>query len=243
MPKSLVILLSVITFGFLTRIAIGQSGEEGADKVLEQLEQQIMSDEADGLSHFKSPNGPFGMQDETAPINNGGPKMKSSNIEAAQDFSQIHKQIKDLERDIDTLSSDVQQYKQAAVVASKDNSYVYLEANIMEAETNNLKSIRVKVDGFTVYQVRDTAGLWTPKSAIPLYSGPLSAGTHRIEISAHIGEIQKPGLPVNGPSFKSVEKTFEIQVPLGSTNKKYQIAIAPAADAGAAPTVTLKDSL
>ena len=124
-----------------------------------------------------------------------------------------------------------------------DNSYVYLEAHIMEAEKTNLKSIRVKVDGFTVYQVRDTAGLWTPKSAIPLYSGPLSAGTHRIEISASIGEIQKPGLPVNGPSFKSIEQAFEIQVPLGSTNKKYQIAIAPAADAGAAPTVTLKDSL
>jgi hypothetical protein len=242
-PKVVLNFLSVIVFGLLSGSAFCQTGEEGADKVLEQLEQQIMSDEADGLSHFKSPNGPFGLQDETAPINNGVAKTKSSNAEAAQDFSQIHKQIKDLERDIDTLSSDVQQYKQAAVVASKDNSYVYLEANIMDADKNNLKSIRVKVDGFTVYQVRDTAGLWTPKSAIPLYSGPLSAGTHRIEISANIGEIQKPGLPVNGPSFKSVEKTFEIQVPLGSTNRKYQIAIAPAADAGAAPNVTLKDSL
>ncbi len=243
MPKSFLNILSVIFFGLLAGTALAQNGEEGADKVLEQLEQQIMSDDADGLKYFKSPNGPFGMQDETAPINNGSPKVKATNIEASQDFTQIHKQIKDLERDIDSLSSDVQQYKQAAVVASKDNSYVYLEASILEAERNNLKSIRVKVDGFTVYQVRDTAGLWTPKSAIPLYSGPLSAGTHRIEISASIGEIQKPGLPVNGPSFKSVEKTFEIQVPLGSTNKKYQIVIAPAADAGAAPTVTLKDAL
>ena len=243
MPKVVLNILSVISFGLLAGIAFGQNGEEGADKVLEQLEQQIMSDEADGLSHFKSPNGPFGMQDETAPINNGVSKPKASNAEATQDFTQIHKQIKDLERDIDTLSSDVQQYKQSAVATSKDNSYVYLEASIMEADKNNLKSIRVKVDGFTVYQVRDTAGLWTPKSAIPLYSGPLSAGTHRIEITASIGEIQKPGLPVNGPSFKSVEKTFEIQVPLGSTNKKYQIAIAPAPEAGATPTVTLKDSL
>jgi hypothetical protein len=241
--KRLLKVFSIILLSQLATTAFAQSGEEGADKVLEQLEQQIMSDEADGLSHFKSPNGPFGIQDETAPINNGSPKAKSANIEAAQDFSQIHKKIKDLERDIDTLSSDVQQYKQAAVVASKDNSYVYLEASILEEDKNNLKSIRVKVDGFTVYQVRDTAGLWTPKSAIPLYSGPLSAGTHRIEISASVGELQKPGLPVNGPSFKSIEKTFEIQVPLGSSNKKYQIAIAPAPDAASAPTVTLKDSL
>lgn len=231
-----------IVIGLLTQttLATAQSGDDGVNSVLEQLEKQILSDDADGLTHMKSPNGPFGMEDETAPI--AGSSKKTRNEDSSRDFSQINGQIRSLERDIEKLAADVQEYKQSAIVASKDNSYVYIEAKILDAKKNALKSLRVKVDGFTVYQVKDTAGLWVPESSIPLYSGPLSAGNHRIDIEANVGDLPGAGLPVAGPAYKSVEKSFEIQIPLGSTNKKYQLAIIPGADQKG-PSVTLNDPL
>ena len=234
--------ICLIAIGFLvnTGFALAQQNDDQVNNVLEQLEKQILSDDADGLTHMKSPNGPFGTEDETAPVTS--PTGKSKNAESSKDFSQINAQIKSLDRDIEKLAADVQEYKQSAVVASKDNSYVYFEAKVLDAEKSTLKSLRVKVDGFTVYHVKDTAGLWIPNSSIPLYSGPLSAGNHRIDIEANVGHLPGAGLPLAGPAYRSVEKTFEIQVPLGSTNKRYQLAIAPGGDQ-TGPTVSLNDSL
>lgn len=231
-----------VTISFLinTEFALAQQNDDGVNTVLEQLEKQILNDDADGLTHMKSPDGSFGTEDATAPI--GTPPTLAKDAESSKDFSQINAQIKTLEQDIEKLAANVQEYKQSAVVASKDNSYVYLEAKMLDAKKSTLKSIRVKVDGFTVYQVKDTAGLWVADSSVPLYSGPLSAGNHRIDIEASVGDLPGAGLPVAGPAFKSVEKNFEIQVPLGSTNKKYQLAIVPGGDQSG-PTVTLNDSL
>jgi hypothetical protein len=230
--------------------AYGQnSGGEGVDNVLERLEKQILSDEADGFSHpgLKPDPETDSLEDQTASVGGVTPARKKSKgkDDGAPDFSGVLQQVKNLEKSIEQLSSDVHQYKQAAVVASKDNTYVYIEAAVVDAAKNNLKSIRVKIDGFTVYQVRDTAGLWLPAAAIPLYSGPLTAGSHRIEVEAAVGEVQSPGLAVTGALYKGVEKSFEIQIPLSSANKKYVLSIGPAADKNDAGDagVTLKETM
>lgn len=214
---------------------------DGVDNVLERLEQQILSDEADGFSF------PGMRDDQPADDLSGGSGTKAHQATGSKfrepDFANIQQQISNLEKDIDRLASDVQQYKQSAIATSKDNSYVYLEASVIDQKESTLKSIKVKVDGFTVYHIKNTAGLWLHQSAIPLYSGPLSAGTHRIEVEANLGRIYSPGLPVTGPSFKSVEKAFEIQVPLASSNKKYVMSFSAASDPKAEPTVSIKDTL
>lgn len=226
-------------------VSAQKAGDEGVDNVLERLEKQILSDEADGFSHpgLKQDSDSETLEDQTAPIGGFTTRGRKKSDDAAPDFSGILQQVKTLEKSIEQLSSDVHQYKQAAVVASKDNTYVYLEALVLDGAKNNLKSVRVKVDGFTVYHVRDTAGLWLPTAAIPLYSGPLSAGSHRIEFEASVGQIQSPGLAVSGATYRNVEKSFEIKIPLTSANKKYVLSIGPASDQekNGAEGVTLKE--
>lgn len=241
-----ILTLSVLLGAYIPS-SYGQEAESsGVDNVLERLERQILSDEADGFSHpgLRADNEGDGLTDPTAPI--GGNNLRTRPKAQAADFSAILNNVKNLGKEIERLSSDVHQYKQAAVVASKDNTYVYVEASILDSAKNNLKSIRVKIDGFTVYDIRDTAGLWMPSAAIPLYSGPLIAGNHRIEVDASVGQVQGEGLPVNGPVYRNMQQTFDIKIPLSSANKKYILSIAPVtagSDKNTDAGLTLKEAM
>lgn len=142
-------------------------------------------------------------------------------------FKDIAASIAGLGKDVDQLKANVQKTRQGILQDSKTNNFVEMEARLQADELASLKSLEIKLDGYSVYDIDDTAGLWMPTRRMPVYSGPLQPGSHRVDVTARLVMRQDAKLALDGDAYRIINKSFDIKVPDGKYKKRWVINIKP----------------
>lgn len=222
--------------------------EEAASKVdtvLDRLEKRLLDHEADGLT-FGEKNAPPPSLDA-----NDGPTetmkfQKKTKIGAStaelEGLKQIGGQIAELEQAVDRYASEVQKTKQGILDEAHTDNFITIEARLADTDVAAITSLTVKIDGYGVYELKETGGIWMPSAQVPLYAGPLKPGNHRVDLEARIALKPKKALPMNGDVYRFVNKTFDVVVPGGSRTAKYLINIVPPAKLDGVADATLKEA-
>lgn len=142
-----------------------------------------------------------------------------------------------LEGKIDTLSSEVQKTKNKVLENARMDNFIELNAQLEDTNLAAINSLKVSIDGYEIYDVEETSGFWLPVRDIPLYTGPITPGNHKVSIESRIVLRHRDSLPLNNKIYQQLSKDFEISIPSGSFKKKWTVGITPPSKEGDKATI------
>ena len=133
--------------------------------------------------------------------------------------------LRELEAEIEQLSNQVLNSKQKVMEEARINNKVILTTSLSDITKSTWRNLSVQLDGYTIYELNDSSGLWLPRKKIPLFSGPMQPGAHQIRIDGRILRRQKDQVALTHDTYNVVNQKFEINIPDGSTSKEWDIQI------------------
>lgn len=237
-------LLSIALVLVGTRLLAEGADVSQVDGVLDRLEKRLLDQEADGLT-FAEKNAPppsAAPGEKTTKYTYKKDKIEAS-VSEQEKLKALTAVIADLEGQVDQLASNVQKTKQSVLDDAKIDNFITVEAQLNDTDAAALKTLNIKLDGYPVYELHDASGLWLPSKSVPLYAGPLQPGAHRLDLEARLAVKHKEAIPLNADVYRFVNKSFEIQVPGGTTTPRYVITLVPPAKAGDDADATIKEAL
>jgi ribosome-associated translation inhibitor RaiA len=198
------------------------------DTILDRLEKRLLDQEADGVT-FSDRNGDLNFLKQPVDTKAKKYQFKGGKIEATAPekdrLKAIEVLVADLERQVDALAAKVQKTKQSLIDDATLNNSIAVDAQIDGVDKATIKSMRIRLDGYELYSISDTSGLWLPSKVVPIYSGPLQPGSHRLDLEVRLMLRTNPDLPLNTDLYRFVSKSFTMTVAGGSTQSRYVIAI------------------
>lgn len=199
------------------------------DSILDRLEKRLLDQEADGLSFGEKEaiDGTVGYEKAADSKFKGKKVSVDASLESQDRMKNLAKVVADLEGQVDQLASSVQKTKQGILDDSAVDNFVTFEAQLADTEAAAIKTLIVKLDGYPLYELSESSGLWMPSKSVPLYAGPLQPGNHRVDLEARIVVKHKKALPMNGDVYRFVNKSFDVAVGSGTSNNRYVITITP----------------
>jgi hypothetical protein len=201
-------LISVVMF-FSTSAALAVDSPSASapqiESMLERLEKRLRDREISPLMYESgTKNTPSQVIEAPAPAT-----IKGS-TPGAKELQQVDRDLNDLEQKLENVEGDLQKLKQQTVENSTTANRTDIAVNLVNYEKEAIGSLYVKLDGYTVYDQKQSSGLWMPSHKIPLFSGPLEAGIHRLDI-----EVSTMNKAPHSPDVRSVRKSFDIKIPAG----------------------------
>ncbi|MBM4250514.1 MAG: hypothetical protein FJ146_00910 [Deltaproteobacteria bacterium] len=241
--------ISACFVGALTTFAASKAQEPRVgqvDTILDRLEKRLLDQEADGVT-FSDRSSEVNFLKQ--PIDGKVKKyqFKAGKIEASAPekdrLKAIEVLVSDLERQVDALAARVQKTKQSVIDDATLNNSVAVDAQMDGVDKASIKSMRIRLDGYELYSISDTAGLWLPSKVVPIYSGPLQPGSHRLDLEVRLMLRTNPDLPLNSDVYRYVNKSFTMTVAGGATQSRYVIDIKAPESLDASADASLKEMI
>jgi hypothetical protein len=219
----------------ITALSKPRPKSDPVDSVLDRLEKRLLDEEAEDLTHkdksLPSSQNPAdysalksSSQTPTQSFKKERIKSSTKEVKGIQGIGQL---VTELEEQIDQFSQSVQKSKQSIIDDAKVENAIEIEARLSDPDSAAISMLSVKLDGFAIYQSQDSAGLWLPSAAIPLYAGPFPPGNHRLDIEIRLAKKSKTPLLINDDIYYFINKAFDISVPISKEKKRYIILISP----------------
>jgi hypothetical protein len=140
-------------------------------------------------------------------------------------LKELDHSLTQLESEIDQFAQSVQKTSQSVIDESKVENEVHLSAQLAQPDSTVIKKMFVKIDGFKIYELTEPGGLWLPTAALSLYSGPFAPGTHRLDVELKLSKKTKDPLIVIDDVVHFVSRSFDLEVPVGRSVKRYLVKI------------------
>lgn len=188
------------------------------DSVLDRLEQRLMEDDRETLSFGEGIKSKSKKADRSYEYT---PETIVPRKKDTDQIAEIGKALNELESDIDSYSGEVQRLKQKILEDVRTENYIDISGLLEEPKATLIRSLRLKLDGYTVYDVDETNGLWMPKASLSFFRGPLTPGKHKLEIHANLGRRQDEGLPIGDDFAQSIQKDFDLTIATGPVKKAF----------------------
>ena len=221
--------------------AQGDGGASRVDSVLDRLEKRLLDEESEVLTFGERElPGPSKDEDQTAQKIKMPKKTVEVEAEETARLRELASAVAQLESQIEQLSSDTSKTRQRIMEEARVDNFVSIEARLTTESLASIRSMRIRLDGYDVYEVSDEAGLWLPSSKIPVYNGPLQPGSHRLDVEVRLVLKQREGLPLNSDVFRMVSQSFELKIPDGKVRTRYLVNIAAPKDGSDKATATLE---
>lgn len=238
-------LTSLVATAFLyALVAEAQDKEvDEVENILDRLEKRLLDQESDSLSFGEKSSIPDIKNQADRQMNFEKQESITGSSPEARELQKIAELIATLEADADRLASNVQKTKQNILSDSKVDNFVTLDARLENPDSASIKSLSVKLDGFPIYELQESSGLWLPSKQIPLYAGPMQPGTHRVDLEVRLSMKHQKGLPLNSDILKIVQRNFEIAIPGGTSGNKFLITLDSSNKSGSEATATLQEVL
>jgi hypothetical protein len=213
-----------------------EGGATEVESILDRLEKKLIDNEGGGLT--------FGEKMEPASGDHSIPKpgttMKFTRDGAAGEakgaagqtdedpgvaMKGLAEAVAGLEVQVERLHADVQKARLKVIEDARYDNFVQIDAEFRGMDKATLKSLTVKIDGVEVYRASDAGGLWVPSSKLPLFSGPVPPGAHKLYVEAAVLVREGPNVPVSADITRRMDKEFEFSVPDGKDRKSIGITI------------------
>lgn len=195
--------------------------EGNIDSILDRLEKKLMETKQE----------PFLLEDKwNQPIKN--PKRKSyrfkqttiaSNLPSQAGLDEIGKAIDKIQLEVNQLSSDMERMKQSIGDKTSIDTKLVIETEILKPQSTVVRDLVIYIDDFEVFKLNPDSRLWAPKKIIPIYSGFIHPGTHKVTVRGRVARIMSKTLPIDDNTFNIIEGKHTIEV--GSEKFKKGISI------------------
>lgn len=217
--------------GFLNKPLQGapQPSTAPIDKVLDMLEKKMLNQEDSEKSNSNE------QIEYDKPSNQVTNSLKYSNPLKIQGtpaeqavLNEIRQDIKTLEQRVDQISTGVSSLKQTLIMDSKYDAFVEIAARIAGNSQAQIRKIQIKLNDTILYDVSESSLLWNYSSDIPIYLGPLKAGSHRLQVYTRLALPNDNSLlKITGTYNVELNKVFDVHLPLGTSQNRFLIEIEP----------------
>ncbi len=240
-----VLMTALVGAAFLLSTFVKAESEDviEVESILDRLEKRLLDQESESLSFGEKSSVPDLKEKPSRTMNFDKKEKIVGTTPEMRRLNKLAALVSALESDVDKLTAKVQKTKQKILNDSSVDNFVSIDARLLEPETASIKSLSVKLDGFHIYELQESSGLWLPSKEVPLYAGPMQPGTHRVDLEARISLKHKKGLPLNSEVMRIVQKSFEIAIPGGTAGNKYLISLNPPKGGKGDATASMKEVL
>jgi hypothetical protein len=196
---------------------------------IDAIEKKYMNQEAEGLSYEekqrRSTPAPKDGAIQFAPVQVTGVSDTEKALESIAGL------VAKLDASVAQIEEDINKTRRNIIEKSGVSNYIEINAVIPKSERSVLQSIDVRVDGYKIAEYGDAAGLWLPDGLLPIFAGPLKAGSHRIDIKARVVLRSTDGVALPVGAFRDANYSSEIVIGEGLKSAKYNYMIEqPSAD-------------
>jgi hypothetical protein len=154
----------------------------------------------------------------------------------------IEAKIQEYDHRIDILESDLARIQSNLHDASVTDNNVLLEVKAQTSAKFVIRDLGAKLDGNSLYDQKDSAGIWMPNQTIEVFHGPLKPGNHSFQIHAVISPLSNDGLKLPTWQHKTVEANFDITIPDGRSRKHFVVELSQETDSSSTPRAKLAES-
>jgi hypothetical protein len=221
-----------------------KNADQKIENVLDTLEKRLLDKEASpltldeeatasapshnarGSSQKYSPKGPAGIVGQT-------PKGKN--------IQELQRKINEYDNRVEILEADLRKLRSGVYEASATDNQILLEVKAGNATKFIIRTLTARLDGNTLYNQLDPAGLWMPTRSIPVFFGPLQPGEHRLDVTAMLAPLNQNGLEMPTWNQKGLQQSFSFAVPDGKMRKTISIEINDAKGDGSQPMAKMTE--
>lgn len=202
--------------------------DKQADKiesVLDKLESRYLDRESGPLTYEEQAK-PVGNDKKPAEILEIKPK---SSIQAETPNGKILKDIQakitEYDNQLDSLEADARKLKAGLVEGSTTDNQVTVDVRLKDPKVASMRTLTAKIDGSTLFNQNDPAGMWIPAKSVAIYQGPMQPGTHRLDVTAVVTRTNADGLALSGWNQQQIIQSFTFDVPEGKVRKAVAIEL------------------
>lgn len=213
--------MTIILLAFVSAMAV--AAEDGTDAILERLEKKLLKEEETTLS--------FSGEKKKPPVGESVRRLEYNGtdihgqIPSTKDLDDLEKAIRGLEKDVEELARDVQATKQQVLDEAGLKNHVRLTTRLANDQDVAFRSLKVKMDGYLIYETPDSEGVWSVKNEIPLFQGPLKPGKHKLEYEARLVLKTPKPTPVSKDIFHRVNESYELEVTPDTREKSWVVSV------------------
>ena len=223
-------LLSVTALMTITVAAFAQSSavidvEPWLDRI-DKIEAKYLNEESQGLSFDEKAKRSYPPAEGDVEVQRFATSKIVGSVPATK-LDMTKNALAKLEHQIILLDRDIAQTKQKVIEKTSANNYIDIKTIFGPSDAAAIRSLSVKLDGYEIFELGTAAGLWLPSKSLPLYSGPLKPGDHRIDIHAVAVLRKKDGMPLNEGAFREGTKSIPIRIPDGIVRQRIVVEIQP----------------
>jgi|GEM_PF-1418301 len=230
-----------------------ESSTVEVESILERLEKKLIDNESGGLTFGEKmepaakdhslprPATSYSFPRDASAEGNQG-EAKAGSDDPGASMKSLAEAVAGLEVQVERLHSDVQKARLKVIEDARFDNFVQIDADFRGMDKATLKSLTVKIDGVEVYRVSDAGGLWVPAAKLPLFSGPVPPGAHKLFVEANVLVNEGTSVPVSADISRRMEKEFEFAIPDGKDRKSIGLVIDAPQRAGSKGNITMNVS-
>jgi hypothetical protein len=220
------------------------SDKDDLDNILDHLEKKMNDQDAlelpdtKNLPEKKLHTGPKKARDLAPQI----PSVSQKSSAREKTLKDIQSKISEYDNRIEIIESDLRRLRANVYDASVTDNLVAIEIRPAEPAKFLIRDLRANLDGNTLYNRRDSSGLWMPSKSIILFQGPLRPGDHQIDLSTVVVPLSHDGLKLPTSEHRTLDQSFRFQVSEGKQRRQLVLEISNTDDENPKPIARLLES-
>ena len=215
------------------------------ENVLDKLEQRLIDKEASPLTFEESENAKIPEKSAAKGKQKYAPKSATKitgQTPSGRNLREMQKKLSEYDTRIDQLEGDVRKLRAGVYEDSATDNQVMIEIKAGNQSKFIIRTLNARLDGNTLYNQLDAAGLWMPTRSVPIFFGPMQPGDHRVDISATIAPLSSDGLEMPSWKQKSLQQSFTFSLHDGKARKSITIEINDTKGDGSQPIAKLAEA-
>lgn len=218
--------------------------EKKIETVLDKLDRRLLDKEANPLTLDEQEDlGAHGKK-IGAPTQTYSPKSAAKitgNTPSGKNIQELQRKINEYDGRVEILESDLRKLRSSVYEASATDNQVMVEVKSGNDTKFIIRTLTARLDGNTLYNQVDPAGLWMPTRSVPLFYGPLQPGEHRLDLSAMLAPLSADGLEMPSWNKRGLQQSFTFNVADGKLRKTVSIEINDAKGDGSQPVAKMAE--
>lgn len=215
------------------------------ENVLDKLEKRLIDKESSPLTFDETENVKTPGKGLAKAKQKYSPKSSakiSGQTPSGRNIQELQKKLSEYDTRVDLLEADVRKLRAGVYEDSATDNQVILEIKTGNESKFIIRTLHARLDGNTLYNQLDSAGLWMPTRSVPIFFGPLQPGEHRVDISATIAPLSRDGLEMPTWKQKGLQQSFSFAVTDGKARKSITIEINDSKGDGSQPVAKLAEA-
>ena len=219
--------------------------EKKIETVLDKLDRRLLDKEANPLTLDEQDATSGHTKNIGAPTQTYSPKSTAKitgNTPTGKNIQELQRKINEYDGRVEILESDLRKLRSGIYEASATDNQVMVEVKSGNNTKFIIRTLTARLDGNTLYNQADPAGLWMPTRSVPLFYGPLQPGEHRIDLTAMLAPLSSDGLEMPSWNKRGLQQSFTFNVADGKLRKTVSIEINDAKGDGSQPVAKITEA-